>query len=403
MLRLSLGRFNKNVHLLFVCQALANTGMSLVATTTALAAQTIASDQSLVTLPYALQFVATMASTGPASFLMRRIGRRNGFSLAAGIVVSGALLSAYALMARNLPLYCLGGVLIGSFNAFAMYYRFTAAEVASETMRSKAISYVLAGGVVAAFCGPGVATWAKDLLAPVVFAGSFTALAVLGGATFVIVRLLEVPDLPAGERKDSGRPISKILRQPICAVAITGAMLAYATMSTLMTSTPLAMADCGHSFGDTAFVIQWHVLGMYGPALFMGHVIARFGAPRVIVAGVFLMLACVGIDLAGVAVVNFWLALVLLGVGWSAAFVGSTSLLTYAYRPAERAKVQALNDTLVFAAVALGSFVSGVLQNLVGWSAVNLATLPGLLVVGAAVVWLGLRRAAVPALDGTRA
>jgi len=391
MLSFALPRFKRTVHLLFVCQALANTGMSLVTTTTALAALTIADDPALVTLPMALQYLSTMVFSSPASLLMRRIGRRAGFTVAAGIVISGGLVSALALLRRDFPLYCLGGVLIGCFNAFAMYYRFAAAEVAGEGMRSKAISYVLAGGVVAAFCGPELASWAKDLFLPVVFAGSFVALVCLGAASMVVLRFIEVPDLLPAERKESGRPLAEIIRQPSVVVALLGATLGYGGMATVMTSTPLAMSDCGHSFGDTAFVIQWHVFGMYAPSFVMGTLIARFGVIRVMLVGVVLMLLCLAINLAGVAVINFWSALLLLGLGWNCLFVGATTLLTYAYRPAERTKVQALNDTLVFAVVSLASFGSGAIESLVGWQAVNLANLPALFIAGGAIVWLALR------------
>ena len=384
-------RFKRTVHLLFVCQALANTGMSLVTTTTALAAQTIAPDPAVVTLPMALQYLATMAFSSPASFLMGRLGRRSGFAVGTAIVIAGGLISAAALLVRSFPLYCLGAVLIGGFNGFATYYRFAAAEAAGEGLRSRAISYVLAGGVVAAFCGPELARWAKDLFLPVVFAGSFVALAALGCMSLLVVRFIALPTPTPAERKGSGRPLGEIVRQPSVIVALLGATLGYGAMSTVMTSTPLAMYDCGHSFGDTAFVIQWHVFGMFAPAFFMGHLIARLGVLRVMFAGVVLMLLCFAINFAGVSVINFWAALMLLGLGWSCLFVGATTLLTYAYRAAERTKVQAFNDTLVFAVVALGSFGSGALQNLVGWRAVNLAILPGLLVVGCAVIWLGLR------------
>src|SRR5579875_1343343 len=231
-------RFSKNVHILFACQALANTGTAVVATTSALAAQTIAADQSLVTLPLALQYLATMLSTAPASFLMRRIGRRAGFSCGAIIIITASLLSAYALAIASFPLFCVAGALIGSFNAFAMYYRFTAAEAAPEALRSKAISYVMAGGVVAAVCGPQLATWAKDVLAPVFFAGSYLVVAGLGAMALVLLRFVEVPGLSPAERRDSGRPLAEIARQPIFLVAVLGAMLGYSAMTTVMTATP---------------------------------------------------------------------------------------------------------------------------------------------------------------------
>ncbi|HYB10470.1 MAG TPA: MFS transporter [Alphaproteobacteria bacterium] len=384
-------RFDKNVHLLFLLQALANTVTSLVVTTTALAAQTIAEDKTLVTLPFALQFLSMMASTTPASLLMRRIGRRNGFTIATLVLMGAGLLAAYSLSIRSFPLYCLAGVLLGSFNAFAMYYRFTAGEVASEEMRSKAISYVMAGGTVAALCGPKLAIWARDLLAPVTFAGSFIVVAVIGVLSFVVLRFVEVPALNAAERRDSGRPLAEIARQPAFIVALLGGTIGYFAMNVVMTSTPLAMVACGLSFGDSAFVIQWHVLGMYAPAFVMGHFIQKFGVLRVMSVGVVLMFICLGINLAGASLAHFWPALFLLGVGWSCLFIGATTLLGYAYKPAERAKVQAVNDTSVFALVTIGAFSSGAIQSHFGWTAVNLAILPGLVIVAIAIVWLRLR------------
>jgi MFS family permease len=381
-------RLGKSVHLLFLCQALANTGTSLVVTTTALAAATIADDKALVTLPFALQYVATMLTSSGASYLMRRVGRRAGFMLSTLIIMAAGLLSAYALALGNFWLYCLGGAMIGSYNAFTMYYRFAAAEAVGEGQRSKAISYVMAGGALAAFCGPQLARLARDMLAPVLYAGSFVALAALGLLSLWLLSFLDIPNLSPVERRDSGRPLAVIARQPVFIVALLGATLGYGAMTTVMTSTPLAMSECGHSFGDTAFVIQWHVFGMFAPAFFMGHLINRFGVLRMMLLGTLLMLVAIGINLLGVQVVNFWLALLSLGLGWSALFIGSTTLLTYAYTPAERAKVQALNDTLVFAVVGIGSLSSGALQHLVGWQAVNIAVMPGLLVVACAVLLL---------------
>ena len=395
---LFLGRWhNKNVQILFLCQALANTSTSLVVTTTALAAQTIAPGPAWVTLPFALQFVAMMLATSPASFLMRRFGRRTGFTTAAGTMLTAGLLAAFALWWRSFPFYCLAGMLIGASNAFAMYYRFTAAEVTAEPLRNKAISYVMAGGVVAALCGPTLAVWARDLLSPVIFAGSFVVLSALAIASMLALRFLKVPGLSAAERRDSGRPIGEIARQPVFIVALLAATISFASMNVVMTSTPLAMIGCGLSFGDTALVIQWHVLGMYAPAFLMGGIIQRFGAVQVMLAGLVFMLACLAINLSGVGVWHFWSALFLMGAGWSCLFIGATSLLTQAYRPAERAKVQAMNDTAVFTLVAIGALSSGAIQQLLGWSAVNLAILPGLAVIGFGILWLRLRPAVQPA------
>ena len=381
----------RNVFLLALCQALFTTANAVVITSSALAGQMLAPESGLATLPFSLQFVGTMAAIFPASMFMKRIGRRAGFALGATFGFASAALGSLAILEGWFWLFALSGLLYGGFMGFAQYYRFAAAEVAGDAYRPRAIAYVLAGGVVAAIVGPELAKMTNGLFAPVLFAGSYAAVALLALATLAVLVLVRIPRPSAEERRAGGRPLGVIARQPQFIVALMGGMVSYGTMALIMTATPLAMFACAHSFADTAFVIQWHVLGMFAPSFFSGRLVGRFGASRVMLAGCLLMLACVAINLSGVEVIQFWAALLLLGVGWNFTFVGATMLLTTTYEPAEKAKVQAINDLSVFSTVALASLLSGALQELVGWEAVNLGVVLPLAITLTALIWL-LRR-----------
>ncbi|MGI9436484.1 MAG: MFS transporter [Geminicoccaceae bacterium] len=378
---------NWNVLLLAVCQALLATGNAVVITTSALVGQ-ILGPEGLATLPLFLQFVAVMAIALPASFLMKRIGRRPGFAVGACFAIGAGLMGWVAILIGSFWLFCLASAGYGVFMGFGMYYRFAAADVAEPAFRPRAISYVLAGGVVAAIAGPELAKATAELFAPALFAGCFAAIAVLGAATVLVLSFVTIPPPGEEERSGRGRPLSAIVRQPAFLVALGGAALAQGAMVLVMTATPLAMALCGHAFNDTAFVIQWHVLGMFAPSFFTGHLIGRFGTLNIMVAGAGLMLACLGVALSGVEIVQFWAALVLLGVGWNFMFIGGTTLLTTTYSPPEKAKVQALNDLLTFATAALASLCSGILHHLIGWQAVSLSMILPLLAMMAAIFWL---------------
>jgi hypothetical protein len=226
------------------------------------------------------------------------------------------------------------------------------------------------------------------MLAPITYAGSYAIIGVICIATVALLAFIDIPKPEAKELKNSGRPLAEIGRQPMFVVAVLSAMVGYGVMSLVMTATPLAMMVAGHAFNDSAFVIQWHALGMFAPSFFTGHLIRRFGALNIILVGVLMNLACVGVNLSGDEVLRFWGGLVLLGLGWNFMFIGGTSLLTETYHPAERAKVQAFNDFLVFGLVTVGSFSSGVMLNVFGWDAVNYAVIAPVLVAFAATIWL---------------
>ena len=385
-------RATRNVLLLTAALALSMTGIATLATVSALAGQMLAADKRLATLPLALQFTMIMISTVPASLLMRRIGRRAGFLLGQMIGIMAAGLSALGIILESFWLFAAAGGLVGVHMAVAQYYRFAAAETASETFKARAISWVMAGGVVAAICGPEIAKFTHDLVPGGLYAGAFIAIAALCMVAMAIVSFLDMPRPAADREPGSGRPLGVIARQPAFIVAVLAAMLGWGVMNLVMTATPLAMHAHAHSFPDTAFVIQWHILGMYAPSFFTGDLIRRFGIVPILIAGAILNLVAVAINLGGTSVVHFWVAMFAIGIGWNFLFVGGTTLLTETYRSEERAKTQGFNDFLVFATTTVSSFSSGALQYALGWEAVNLGAVLPMIAVLAAALWLATER-----------
>lgn len=392
----------RNVLLLAICLAFSMSGTSLNMVISALTGKMLADpnatvfipfigtlpEESLATLPLSMQFIGTMMATIPASMFMRRVGRRVGFTIGQIIGAIGAAIACYAILEGSFWLFTLCGLMIGVHNAFWQYYRFAASETASEAFRPHAISLVMAGGVVAAVVGPTLARESQDLLAPVMFAGSYAVVVVLCLITACILQFIRIPKLKIEQQRETGRPMGQIAKQPTFVVAVVAAMLGYAVMSFVMTATPLAMQVCGFDVADTAFVIQWHVLGMFAPSFVTGTLIRRFGVLNIIKIGTVLNIGCVAVNLSGVDIEEFWLGLVLLGVGWNFMFIGGTTLLTSTYTASERNKVQALNDFMVFGTVSVASLSAGMLQNLVGWNAVNMAVIGPVLVVFLAALWL---------------
>lgn len=374
------------VLILAASQALFQTSAVLVITIGGLAGYALAVDRSLATLPVAAMMVGTMLATVPASLMMGRFGRRAGFALGATLAVAGGALAAVALAAGWFLTFCLAHLLIGAYQGFAQFYRFAAAEVASPAFRSRAISYVLAGGVVAAIVGPQIGSLTSELSASRPFVFSYVAIVILSMFAVTLAAFIDVPAPAEDKGALPARPLSVVVRQPALIVAVSVAAIGFGVMILAMTATPLAMQAHDHGIGDTAFVIQWHVLGMFLPSFFTGALIARFGAPQIMLAGVALLLGHVAIALSGGAFLHFASALVLLGIGWNFTYLGGTNLLTETYRPAERAWVQGINDFTVFTTVVLGSFSSGVLLHLFGWAGVNLLALPLLLAAGMGLI-----------------
>ncbi|MCZ6886429.1 MAG: MFS transporter [Alphaproteobacteria bacterium] len=386
----------RNVFLLALCQALFMTGTSMVVTVTALAGAALAPDPGLSTLPFSLQFIMTMATAIPASYLMRRFGRRVGFQLGAAVGIVGALINVVALVDGDFIMFCVGSSLIGGLNGFAIYYRFAAADCADEGYRSRAISLVLAGGVIAAFTGPNLANLTADAVKDFTFAGNFAAFAVIQVLTVVVLIFVNIPGLTAKERQEHGRPLKEILRLPSVVVAIIAGVAGYSSMSLIMSATPLAMNGMGHGLASTAFVIQWHVFAMFAPAFFTGHLIKRFGVLPVIVAGAGLIVGCMAVIQMGTGMWQFTAALMALGVGWNFMFVGGTSLLSSNIARSEQAKVQGFNDFLVFGAVAAASLFAGLLHHTIGWASLSFAVMPAIVMALIAVLWHWFARSARP-------
>jgi len=367
------------------------TGSIILFTTAALIGSTLAADKSLATLPLALLQLATMLTTIPAAFILKQWGRKLGFMAGGSVGLAAAGVGIYALFAGSFGLFSLATLLYGIFNGFVGYYRFAAADVATEAFRSRAISFVIAGGILAALIGPELATWTKDWL-PVTFAGGLVAIALIQIVTLLLFSTIDLPPLLPQKHEAHGRGLGVIMQQPIFIVAVLGSMIGYGVMALLMTATPLAMVAAHHPFHTAASVIQWHVLGMFTPSLFTGYFIARFGVLTIISTGILLNGLSIAINLAGTHASHFFGALLLLGMGWNFMFIGSTTLLTKAYTPSERAKTQATHDFLMLSFVAFTTFLSGRLLNDWGWAVVNYTGLALIGVALIAVLYLWQRR-----------
>jgi MFS family permease len=374
----------KAVLVLALAQATAMTCNAIMILTSALAGDMLAEDKRWATLPLGLQFLATMATTFPASYLMKRYGRRAGFTVGALIGVVGGLVMAESVRRFSFPMFVLGNAIFGVSAAFTLFYRFAAAEASDEAFRPKAISLVMAGGIAAAIFGRPLATWGHDLIAPHLFLGGFLFVVILSVVVVLIILPLAMPRIEtqgaaaiAAEALPA-RPILEIVRQPRAIAAIAAAMLGYGVMSFVMTATPLAMQFCGFELKTgIAAVIQWHVLGMFAPSFVTGHIIKRIGEARVMGIGLVLYVACLATAFAGVDINNFWFALIMLGLGWNFLYIAGTSELTKCYRPSERAKAQAFNDCATFSAVAVCSLTAGAVEQTLGWDGVLWgATLP---------------------------
>ena len=384
-----------NVPLLSVAQALMMSCNSLMVATAALVGNNLATDKALATLPLAMQFIAVMVTSIPAAMLMQRIGRKAAFLLACGFGVGGGVLASTAILHHNFWQFVSGTFLVGVFNGFGNYFRFTAADSVELAYKSKAVSYTMLGGVVAAIAGPTLAKYSREWIDGAEFAGSYMGVIVLYVANFCVLSFLKISDRhdTKEEHVSTGRPLKAIVTQPDYVVALICGMLGYAIMSFVMTATPLAMNQLAYQFEDTSVVIQWHVMAMFAPSFFTGSLILRFGVLRIMFCGALFGVACVSINLLGTAFIHFLAALIFLGLSWNFLFVGATTLLTETYRSEERNKAQAVNDFVIFSTVSIGSLSSGALQNAYGWQAVNQGVIPFLGIIIVAILWLQRQRA----------
>lgn len=387
----------RTVLVLTALQALFQTTGVVIITAGGLAGYMLAADKSLATLPISAWMIGTMLTTIPASLFMGKFGRRAGFALGTLFGALSGALAVVSLINGWFWLFCFAHVFNGAYQGFAQFHRFAAADAASPAFRSRAISYVLLGPAVAAIVGPHLVAYTKDFAASGAFVASYATLIVLSLLATALVWFIDVPK-PVEQKGDlPARPLSVVVLQPKFLIAVITAAVGYGVMNLAMTATPLAMQAHHHGIGETAFVIQWHVLGMFLPSFFTGNLIGRFGASRVMLAGVALLLGHVAVALSGVEFLHFASALILLGIGWNFTFLGGTNLLTETYRPSEKSWAQGINDFTIFTTVVIASFASGALLHVFGWVGVNLLALPLLLAVGTMLFIYLMRQRMEPA------
>ena len=388
---------NRNLWLLAIAQGLFLTNNVTFIAINGLVGLSLAPLGWMATLPVMGYVVGGALSTGLVARTQSQFGRKTSFQLGLLVALLSAAVCAYAAVTRQFWLLVAATVVAGYYNANAQLYRFAAAELANSAFKEKAVSLVLAGGLIGAVLGPNLALWTKSLFATL-FAGAYMALALVAIVSIAVLSFIEFPPVApknaVGGANDEGRPLSQIMRQPVFIVSTAAAALGYGVMNLLMAATPIAMQQCGLQFSDVAFVLEWHVIGMFAPGFFTGHLIKRFGVLQIMGVGVLLNLLCIGIALSGQDLHQFLAALFLLGVGWNFLFTGSTTLALGTYTPAEKDRAQGAINFFTFAVLALSSFASGALVTTRGWTLLNYGSLLPVVATGAALVWLALHRRA---------
>jgi MFS family permease len=382
------------VGLLALMQALLLTNNITLIAVNGLAGLQLADNMLFATLPVTGYVLGGAVWSMPAAAFMRRYGRRAGYTVGSVAAMGGALLAWHAMTLGSLALLCVATFASGLYNAFGASLRFAAADVADTyrpDFRARAMSLVLTGGIAGGVLGPEISKWSRGWL-PTQFAGTYLTLVGFALGSLLLAQLLRLRRPPPAGVAGDARPLGEILRQPACWVAIACAALSYGVMNLLMVATPLAMQVCSHPYASAALVIEWHVIGMFAPGLATGSLIGRFGVLPVIVSGCLLMLGCVAIALSGVELAHFVAALMLLGIGWNFMYTGASTLLTSAYRPAEKNKVQGFMDLCVFTVMITSSASSGALLFVDGWSILNLLSLPFVLAALGTVAWLAGRK-----------
>ncbi len=387
----------RNAMVLAVGQALAGGNNTVIVSTASIVGAVLAPDKGLATLPITAMVLGMWLGTLPIGWLARRFGRRFALQSGSAFGILSGLISYAAVMNGQFWLLLIGTFCGGLYAAAHNSYRFAAADTASEAYRPKVVSWVLAGGVFAAVIGPQLVIFTKDLLPPYMFAASYLGQSACALIAALVLIFVKVPPIPA-TRIEQARPLATIVRTPRFVVAVACGVASYAMMNMLMTSAPLAMIGCGHSVTDAMLGIQWHVLAMYAPSFVTGSLIVRFGVERITGIGLGLIAIAAVVGIAGISVAHFWSGLVLLGLGWNLAFIGATTMVTQCHRSEERNKVQAFNDFLIFGSMALASFSSGQLLEHFGWTTINEVIFPTVLVAGALLVWLSLRKRAAAAV-----
>jgi MFS family permease len=380
-----------NALLLATATALAGANATVIFATAAIVGASLASDPAYATVPISFFVVGMAFGTLPIGYIARRFGRRAAFvtGTAAGILTG--ILASVAVIYALFPLLCLATFFGGIYGATAQSYRFAAADSASDAFRPKAISWVLAGGVFAAVIGPQLVTQTMNMWQPYLFAASYLFQAGVAVLSMIVLLFVKAPPPLAANTPDA-RPLSEIIRVPRFIAAVICGIVSYGLMNFMMTSAPLAMKICGHDVTESNLAIEFHVMAMYAPSFITGSLIARFGAPRIIVAGMLLIVAAAAVGLSGITVPHFWANMILLGLGWNFGFIGATALVTETHRPSERAKVQSFNDFLVFGTMVIGSFSSGRILIDFGWEMVNLIVFPLVIAGFGALLLFGRNR-----------
>ncbi len=383
---------NRNLLLLALCQGLFLTNNVVFIAVNGLVGLALAPAGWLATLPVTGYVVGAALSAPLVARVQRSKGRKRSFQIGLAVAAASAALCAVAIITRQFWLLVGATLIAGFYSANAALYRFAGPELVAPAHKEKAISLVLAGGILGAFVGPNLASATRTWL-EVPFAGAYVALVGVALLSLLALSFIQFPEhQPPAPGQGSGRPLSEIARQPVFIVAVAAGALGYGVMNLLMAATPLAMQQCQHPFDSAALVLEWHVLGMFVPGFFTGHLIKRFGALPVMGVGVLLNLVCVLVALSGVDLMQFLIALTALGVGWNFLFTGATTLFTTVYRPEEKNKAQGAMDMCVFGTMAFTSFASGALVTTQGWTWLNMGSLVPLSLVALALAWLALRK-----------
>lgn len=386
----------RDVALLSLAQAMLTSAISLSFTLAAILGSQLALDKGLATLPVAMTVVGAALASVPAAWVMGRFGRRAAFLMGTAIGVLGSTLAVIGLLQGSFVFFVVAHGMLGIYQGIANYYRYAAAELVDPGSASKAIAWVVGGGLFAAFLGPQLGQWGAHWFGPSTFVGSYVAQGVLSVVAMAAIGLTRTVPVPVVARHDT-RPLREILAHPALGVSVIGAAVSYSVMTMAMSATPLAMAGSGLPMHAVTWVIQWHVVGMYAPSFFTGTLIKRFGAPRIMLLGFVLLLGHVAISLSGVGFLHYWSALVMLGIGWNFAYIGGTTLLSQTYRPSETLKMQAFNEVSIFGTVAVATLTAGWLYDRFGWVMLNLAITPFILMALVLALRLHRRTSFVPA------
>ena len=381
----------RNIAVLTGAQALGGASPPIVMSLGGLVGQQLAADPAWVTFPVSLFGLGLALGTLPAAFIMRRHGRRNGYLTGALFGIASGLIAAFGIFAASFVIFCLGAFTAGLYGAYVQSYRFAAADGAEGDLKAKAISWVMVGGLVAAVVGPQLVIWTRDAVPGTPYVGSFLSQAALALLVIPVLLMLRSPPDVARAGASGGRPLRKILRAPRYMLAVATGVVSYGLMAFVMTTAPVAMVNTGHSVDSAALGIQWHLLAMFAPSFFTGRLLARFGKERVAAVGMVLIAVSAVVALSGIAVANFWLSLMIMGVGWNFSFIGATAMVTDCHTPEERGKAQGANDFFVFGATAIVSFLAGAVLNTAGWQAINWLLFPPIALILAPLLWQAAR------------